>query len=276
MTAQTGPDLTAEHEAAVGRAISAMRQSLYQAVRLDDHAAAGLYSRYHFHRVFRQVTGTTPARYLAGLRMQRAKQLLAGSDLTVTTISGMVGYESLGTFTTQFGRLVGVSPGRFRQLAEWCRTRTTLHDLELASTPPESLCRRSGMADPGEWTVFAGLFEDGRLSGAPVAFALLPRLTGQLLHRFQTAQPPLAALALAVPSRTRLVDLALGSLPEILVGPASVPVCDDLGRGRLHVHLRPLRELDPPAVSAAAVQYLTAIPTGEAARPRSLAAPRRN
>jgi AraC family transcriptional regulator len=275
VTATTEAELVAEHEAAVGRAITAMRESLYQAVRLNDHAAAGLYSRYHFHRVFRRVTGTTPARYLAGLRMQRAKYLLAATDHRVTAISGMVGYESLGTFTTQFGRLVGVSPGRFRQLVDRCGSGR-LGDLRLPQhgTPVE-LCARSAPADSPDWTTFVGLFAENQLCGTSPSVAVLPLLPPGLLARCRGQDGAGVVLALAVPNHTRLADLAIGCLDGALVntvGPVGAAVCDDRRTDAVHLHLRPLRPLDPPVVSVAPARLVAATHDRVASRPSDLLA----
>jgi AraC-like DNA-binding protein len=76
------------------------------------------YSPFHFQRVFRDLTGITPGRYLAALRIQRAKELLAVTTLRTDLVALDVGYESLGTFTTQFTRHVGLPPGQFRTLVD--------------------------------------------------------------------------------------------------------------------------------------------------------------
>jgi len=102
--------------AAVLRAVRTMRSNLAQPLSLTSLAHAALLSPYHFHRVFRHVTATTPARYLAALRMAEAKRLLACTSTSVTEIRASVGYASLGTFTSQFNRLVGTSPRTFREL----------------------------------------------------------------------------------------------------------------------------------------------------------------
>lgn len=88
--------------------------------RVDDtlplHAMAEIahLSPYLFTRAFRQFTGIPPGEFLATLRLERAKQLLLTTDLSVAEICFEVGYNSLGTFTTRFTRLVGLSPGRVR------------------------------------------------------------------------------------------------------------------------------------------------------------------
>ncbi|GAA2520048.1 helix-turn-helix domain-containing protein [Winogradskya humida] len=102
---------------AVRRAIAQMRDDLCAPLRLADLARTASFSPFHFHRVFRATTGETPARFLAALRMAKARRLLMRSRSSVAMISSAVGYTSVGTFTTQFRRLVGLPPERFRHLA---------------------------------------------------------------------------------------------------------------------------------------------------------------
>jgi AraC-like DNA-binding protein len=78
-------------------------------------AEAANVSKFHFARCFAQTYGETPMRYLTRRRIERAQDLLRTANLTVTEISGMVGYQSLGSFTTRFTALVGVSPAGYRQ-----------------------------------------------------------------------------------------------------------------------------------------------------------------
>jgi AraC-like DNA-binding protein len=107
-------------------------------------AARAGYSRYHFVRLFRDVYGETPGRYLARRRVERAQELLRSANLTVTEICMMVGFTSLGTFCTRFKRQVGMTPTQFRDRAR------------QAGTPPV----------PGCFVLFwAGGFRDDQGAG---------------------------------------------------------------------------------------------------------------
>ena len=248
------PDVQADHEAAVHRAIAGMQHLLYEPLRLEHVAAAAIYSPFHFHRTFRQITLTTPARFLASLRMQRAKQLLAGSDLTVTVISGLVGYESLGTFTTQFGRLVGTSPGRFRHLVDRCGSDLRLSDLDLGSPIrgrlPLLCSAPSGIRLEGRTTII-GLFDGELPSGSPTGFTMLRDGCSA-----DIASPgSRSVLAVSVPDDILLSELAIGSMSDALVGRAAMPDGRP-GSGVLDLQLQLPRPVDPPVVSAAPVQHL--------------------
>jgi AraC-like DNA-binding protein len=71
-------------------------------------------SRYHFIRAFRHVFHDTPHQYLLRMRIQKAKELLALTPLSVTDICYEVGFESLGSFSATFHRIVGWPPSTYR------------------------------------------------------------------------------------------------------------------------------------------------------------------
>ena len=63
---------------------------------VEELAQRAYLSRFHFIRHFQQVIHQTPHQYVISRRLQRAKELLANSDLPVTEICLAVGFESLG------------------------------------------------------------------------------------------------------------------------------------------------------------------------------------
>ena len=69
----------------------------------------------HLSREFKESYGESLYSYLMTRRIERAMTLLRRGDLSVTEVCFAVGYGSLGTFTTRFTELVGVSPGRYRR-----------------------------------------------------------------------------------------------------------------------------------------------------------------
>jgi AraC-like DNA-binding protein len=86
-----------------------------QPLDLDELARTANFSRYHFLRAFRRLFHATPHEYLT--RVERAKELLADSELTVTEICFEIGFESLGSFSTLFHKIVGWSPSIYRARA---------------------------------------------------------------------------------------------------------------------------------------------------------------
>jgi AraC-like DNA-binding protein len=82
-------------------------------------SAAGM-SKFHFLRCFASAYGLTPAAYLTQRRVERAQDLLRATNLTVTEVCGLVGYASLGSFSSRFTELVGMSPSAYQ--ARWANT----------------------------------------------------------------------------------------------------------------------------------------------------------
>lgn len=81
---------------------------------LEQLARVAGVSKYHFARSFEAAFGETPIRYLTRRRIERAQDLLRFANLTVTEICMMVGFASLGSFSTRFSALVGESPTAYR------------------------------------------------------------------------------------------------------------------------------------------------------------------
>ena len=81
-----------------------------EALAQGAHMSAG-----HLSRQFRLAYGESPYSYLMTRRVERAMALLRRGDLSVTDVCFTVGCTSLGTFTTRFTELVGMSPGAYRR-----------------------------------------------------------------------------------------------------------------------------------------------------------------
>jgi AraC-like DNA-binding protein len=71
-------------------------------------------SKYHFNRCFAETYGETPMRYLTRRRVERSQDLLRAANLTITEVCMLVGFSSLGSFSSRFRELVGESPRQYR------------------------------------------------------------------------------------------------------------------------------------------------------------------
>jgi AraC family transcriptional regulator len=93
---------------------SMIEDSLDQPLGLDRIASAACLSPYHLHRLFTQVFGETPHRYVVRRRIARAKRLLARTDAPVNKVCVESGFQSLGSFSTLFRKETGYSPQQYR------------------------------------------------------------------------------------------------------------------------------------------------------------------
>jgi AraC-like DNA-binding protein len=82
---------------------------------LDRLARRAGVSKYHFLRCFAASYGLTPSQYLSRRRIERAQDLLRATNLTVSEVCRLVGYDSLGSFSSRFSALVGQSPSAYQR-----------------------------------------------------------------------------------------------------------------------------------------------------------------
>ena len=100
------------------QAVAAMRHnyaSLYGVQELSD--ALGV-SKSHLVRTFREETGTTPGRYLTGVRIEAAKQLLRSTDAPLELVASLAGFSSANYLCRVFHTETGFTPAAFRAAAD--------------------------------------------------------------------------------------------------------------------------------------------------------------
>jgi len=89
----------------------------YESLEVDDLARAAGLSKAHFSREFRRTFGESPYVYLLTRRLERAAALLRNTDHSVAEICLEVGLQGIGSFTTSFKRMYGVTPTEYRAAA---------------------------------------------------------------------------------------------------------------------------------------------------------------
>ena len=99
------------------RAIEFMHDNCGRELSLHEIADAAYLSQFHFTRLFKRLTDTTPHAYLAALRIERARRLLAETDLPIVEVGARVGYASQSHFTRIFREATGLPPRAFREAA---------------------------------------------------------------------------------------------------------------------------------------------------------------
>ena len=167
-------------ELAVLRSIEAMRNRLDEQLTIDELARVAMFSKFHFTRVFTRMTGTSPARFLSALRLQRAKELLLAGSMNVADIGSHVGYNSVGTFSSRFSRSVGMSPTMFRRHRGFITSIATDPGYRAGRSTARLSCRVRLEESRGDMLVFLGLFTERIPEGRPVKCAVL-RQPGHVL-----------------------------------------------------------------------------------------------
>jgi AraC-like DNA-binding protein len=215
-----------------------MHENLFEQMTLDDMARTALFSKFHFSRVFQRITGVSPGRYLSAMRIQRAKQLLMSTSLTVTDISHRVGYASVSTFSARFTSSVGVSPTAYRRLGGFAPplARGGAVDSEDGQT---GTVHGEIMAPPDDAStpVFVGLFPERIPQGLPIRCVRLTRPERYLLADVPPGIWYLFAYCEAASTAY------VGWHGPIEIRPSGSTV-------HAQVELRPIRPLDPPVLLA--------------------------
>ena len=83
-------------------------------LEVEDLARAAGLSKAHFSREFRRTFGESPYVYLMTRRLERAAALLRTTDYSVAEICLEVGLQGVGSFTTSFKRMYGMTPTAYR------------------------------------------------------------------------------------------------------------------------------------------------------------------
>ncbi len=85
-----------------------------ESIGVDDMARCAGLSRAHFSAEFKRAFGESPHTYLLTRRLERASALLRTTDYSVAYICMAVGLTSVGSFTTSFRRVFGLTPTAYR------------------------------------------------------------------------------------------------------------------------------------------------------------------
>jgi AraC family transcriptional regulator of adaptative response/methylated-DNA-[protein]-cysteine methyltransferase len=128
--------------AAVETACRLMQDRAYT-LKLEDLAEAAGMSPFHFHRIFKQQTGMTPKQYAKTLQDSRVRQSLQ-SENSVTAAIYEAGFESPARFYERAVKLLGMSPGDYRDGGRgqtiWYSFAQTSLGLVLVAGTAKGIC----------------------------------------------------------------------------------------------------------------------------------------
>jgi AraC family transcriptional regulator len=99
----------------IDRVVGFLNEQTEASPSLQELAEIAGVSRFHFHRLYRAITGETPSATLRRLRLARAADMLKNRKKPITEIAFDVGYESSQAFSKAFRRVTGFSASGLRQ-----------------------------------------------------------------------------------------------------------------------------------------------------------------
>lgn len=86
-------------------------------------ATVAALSPFHFSRLFKAATGTSPHQYIIQRRVERLRELLPHSQLSLAQLAQRVGFASQSHMTEHFRRIIGVTPAAYRRHTSGAQTR---------------------------------------------------------------------------------------------------------------------------------------------------------
>jgi AraC-like DNA-binding protein len=107
--------LTSDRFVRLCRARDMLREVGDRPLTIDEVAREAAISPFHFIRLFHALFGETPHQFRIRSQIERAKELLAVGDSSVTEVCMDVGFSSLGSFSDLFARRVGTPPSAYRR-----------------------------------------------------------------------------------------------------------------------------------------------------------------
>src|SRR5690348_8042894 len=242
----------AGHMQAVERSIQVMHSHMQEELMLEDLAAVAYLSPSRFKHVFRDLIGIPPGEFLSALRLQAARGLLLTTTLSVTDICFEVGYNSMGSFTSRFTHLVGLSPRLLRQRARAFEPPAQVPTDRSPMVSSDGAMKRTllgQISGPSTFqgTIYVGLFAGPVPQGRPVRCTKISSPGWHLLHDVPDGTYYLRAAAFPASA-----DLNSSLLPgeKLLLGNNANPVIVRQGRvsGDPHLVLHEPRLTDPPLV----------------------------
>ncbi|MEL6915266.1 MAG: AraC family transcriptional regulator [Pseudomonadota bacterium] len=173
--------MAASYEDRLRRVIDYVYDHAGEDLSLDTLADVAAMSRFHWHRVFRAMTGETCAQAVRRIRLQRAGFLLAQGE-AIDAVAARCGLGGRAAFTRAFTAAYGVSPARFRGRCEGRavlllsdRKEHPMYDVKIETTPP---LRAAVMPHQGAYTQIARAFE--QFSAIMTARGLWPHVRGMI------------------------------------------------------------------------------------------------
>ncbi|HTQ58149.1 MAG TPA: AraC family transcriptional regulator [Bryobacteraceae bacterium] len=108
------PSTEQDYHARLVRTLVYIQQHLDDELSLDALCKVAAFSSFHFHRIFRALTGESVQEYIRRLRLERAARNLRKTGDPVTRIAFEAGFECHESFTRAFGDMFDTSPSAYR------------------------------------------------------------------------------------------------------------------------------------------------------------------
>lgn len=96
-------------------ALDYIQKNISKQISLDSISELVHLEKSYFVRLFRKNTGRTPIEMLVSLRLEKANDLVANTDIKICDIASMCGYNTISYFISEYKKLFGITPAMHRK-----------------------------------------------------------------------------------------------------------------------------------------------------------------
>lgn len=157
----------------IQRTVAWIAENLDDPIELDALAGVACFSPHHFHRIYRHLTGETPAETVRRLRLHRAATELVRGAADMERVAARAGYGSVSAFSRSFRAGYGISPAAYRRSGRLVVPEVTtpleavsMYSVDIRDLPPRRLAAMRHVGPYAEiGPTFDRLFAWGRGNG---------------------------------------------------------------------------------------------------------------
>lgn len=103
-----------KYDTMIDEVLSYIQNHYPERINTQDFLQLSHLSESHFLRIFKRYTGVSPYEYLTRYRINVSKSLLKETSLTISEISGKVGFNDVNNYIREFKKMVGTTPLKYR------------------------------------------------------------------------------------------------------------------------------------------------------------------
>ncbi len=189
---------------AISDLVRSYREAPDRSPKMREYAKSIGTTPQNFSQTFSRITGVSPSKFVMMIKIERSKNLLIHTKLSITEISQCCGYDSFGSFSRTFTSLVGISPRQFRILAPgWKIDADQLTSMGMRDEIPAFVGTVSNPSPDCAMVVAIGLFTSATPAGKPLGGQLLLG-GGRFMLPPVRAMRPLYLLGFAIPLQASL------------------------------------------------------------------------
>jgi AraC family transcriptional regulator len=156
----------------ISKVIDYIEDNIHGRLRLNELAAVAMFSKYHFHRIFKNVTGETLNDFIKRQRMIKAYRMLqTDKTITVKELTYTLGYHAVANFSRDFKCFHGVSPSKVKSSALTARPGIRLNTFQSLNVSFKGIERI-----PGTFVVYRKITTGYNADLIPKVFDSLYRL----------------------------------------------------------------------------------------------------